>query len=94
MRFQLVQWLMIVAIGATGGRSAYPQGFSPEEAARRMTLAKGLKVTLFAGEPMVRQSIFVKCDDRGSRLDDSISAVSQSGRSQARKSGPLVANRL
>ncbi|HEX5472194.1 MAG TPA: PVC-type heme-binding CxxCH protein [Lacipirellulaceae bacterium] len=65
MRFQLVQLLMMVAIGAAGGRIAYPQGFSPEEAARRMTLAKGLKVTLFAGEPMVRQSIFVKCDDRG-----------------------------
>ena len=30
-----------------------------------MTVAKGLKATLFASEPMVRQSTFVKCDDRG-----------------------------
>ena len=65
MRFRLMQLLTIVAIGAAGGRAAFPQGFLPEEAARRMTVAKGLKVTLFAGEPTVRQSIFVKCDDRG-----------------------------
>lgn len=30
-----------------------------------MTVAKGLRSTLFASEPMVRQSTFVKCDDRG-----------------------------
>ena len=30
-----------------------------------MTLADNLQVTLFAGEPQVRQPIFVKVDDRG-----------------------------
>jgi putative membrane-bound dehydrogenase-like protein len=30
-----------------------------------MAVAKGLKSTLFASEPIVRQSTFVKCDDRG-----------------------------
>jgi putative membrane-bound dehydrogenase-like protein len=57
---------MVVAIAcvSTGG-GALSQGFSPVEAAHRMTVAKGLKATLFASEPMVRQSTFVKCDDRG-----------------------------
>jgi putative membrane-bound dehydrogenase-like protein len=41
------------------------QGYSPDEAVKHMTVADGLKVTMFASEPMVRQPIFVKCDDRG-----------------------------
>ena len=45
--------------------ASFAQGFSPNEAANRMTVGKGLKATLFASEPMVRQSTFVKCDDRG-----------------------------
>ena len=47
------------------GAAAFAEGFAPQQAARRMTVAKGLKVTLFASEPEVRQPIFVKCDDRG-----------------------------
>ena len=45
--------------------TATAQGRSLEEAAGRMTLARGLEASLFAGEPMVRQPILVKCDDRG-----------------------------
>src|SRR6266481_3119254 len=56
---------MTIAMAMSIGRAASGQGFSPEEAARRMTVARGLKATLFASEPMVRQSTFVKCDDRG-----------------------------
>ena len=41
------------------------QGHPLESAAGKMTLAKGLEARLFAGEPMVRQPILVKCDDRG-----------------------------
>lgn len=44
---------------------AVGQGFTPLEAVKRMTVADGLKVSLFAHEPDVRQAIFVKCDDRG-----------------------------
>jgi putative membrane-bound dehydrogenase-like protein len=44
---------------------ALTQGYDPAEAARRMTTADGLQVTLFASEPEVRQPNFVKCDDRG-----------------------------
>src|SRR5438105_8593488 len=65
MRTRLIQFVTLFVVGAALSRDSLAQGFSPEEAARRMTVAQGLKVTLFAGEPMVRQSTFVKCDDRG-----------------------------
>src|SRR5437773_4288411 len=57
--------LIVLVLASLEAYTALSQGFSPEEAARRMTVAKGLKATLFASEPMVRQSTFVKCDDRG-----------------------------
>jgi putative membrane-bound dehydrogenase-like protein len=51
---------------AFGGASpARPQGYPPELAAEKMRAADGLRVTLFASEPDVRQAILVKCDDRG-----------------------------
>src|SRR4051812_14421332 len=56
---------MLCLLAFAADRPAHAQGFSPEDAARRMTVAKGLKATLFASEPEVRQPIFVKCDDRG-----------------------------
>jgi putative membrane-bound dehydrogenase-like protein len=37
----------------------------PEEAARTMIVPKGFQVTLFAGEPDVRQPIALSIDDRG-----------------------------
>ena len=45
--------------------NATAQGHAPDEAVSKMTLADGLRVKLFAAEPMVRQPNFVKCDDRG-----------------------------
>lgn len=57
--------LVVCLIASLETPRALSQGFSPKEAAQRMTVAKGLKSTLFASEPMVRQSTFVKCDDRG-----------------------------
>lgn len=57
--------LLVALIAYFAARAALAQGFAPEEAARRMTVAPGLKVSLFASEPTVRQSTFVKCDDRG-----------------------------
>jgi putative membrane-bound dehydrogenase-like protein len=56
---------ILFVIAWTAASSAVAQGFSPQEAARRMTVAKDLKATIFASEPEVRQPIFVKCDDRG-----------------------------
>src|SRR3954451_23142344 len=64
MRFWILTTVVAVTCISTGG-AALSQGFSPDEATRRMTVANGLKATLLASEPMVRQSTFVKCDDRG-----------------------------
>jgi putative membrane-bound dehydrogenase-like protein len=44
---------------------ALAQGYAPEEAAKRMTVADGLEVRLFASEPMVRQPVAIEFDDRG-----------------------------
>jgi len=44
---------------------ALGQGYPPAEAASRMTVAAGLKVSLFASEPMVRQPVAIEFDDRG-----------------------------
>src|SRR5579864_1534728 len=41
------------------------QGYPPSEAAQRMTAYPGLKVRLFASEPMVRQPVAIEFDDRG-----------------------------
>jgi hypothetical protein len=41
------------------------QGFSPEEAVRRMKVADGLAVNLVASEPMIRKPVSLTFDDRG-----------------------------
>jgi putative membrane-bound dehydrogenase-like protein len=41
------------------------QGFAPAEVENHFSAVDGVKVKLFASEPLVRQAIFVKCDDRG-----------------------------
>ncbi|WP_417386660.1 PVC-type heme-binding CxxCH protein [Gimesia sp.] len=41
------------------------QGFPPEEAVRRMTVAEGFEVELAAAEPLVRQPVAIDFDDRG-----------------------------
>jgi putative membrane-bound dehydrogenase-like protein len=46
-------------------RPARAQGFPPEEAARRMAIADGLDVRLYAAEPMVRQPVAIEFDDSG-----------------------------
>ena len=56
--------LFLIACLAQGA-FALAQGFSPEEAERRITAIDGVHVKVFAAEPDIRQSIFVKCDDRG-----------------------------
>lgn len=43
----------------------YSQGYAPNEAVSHLRVAPGLRVSLFAHEPEVRQPIFVQCDDRG-----------------------------
>lgn len=41
------------------------QGFSPEEAVKRMTAADGFEVDLVGAEPLVRQPVAIDFDDRG-----------------------------
>jgi putative membrane-bound dehydrogenase-like protein len=45
--------------------TAAGQGYSPDEAPRRMTVPKGLEVSLVAAEPLVRQPVAIEFDDRG-----------------------------
>ncbi len=57
--------VIVALIFCIATSKASAQGFSPAESERRMTVQDGLASTLFASEPMVSQSTFVKCDDRG-----------------------------
>ena len=41
------------------------QGFAPEAAAGKMTIAADFDVSLFAAEPLVRQPVCIEFDDRG-----------------------------
>jgi len=45
--------------------TAFAQGYSPDEAPARMTVAEGLRVRLVASEPLVRQPVAIDFDDRG-----------------------------
>ena len=50
---------------AAASQFCHAQGYAPDKAVERMTVADGLQVKVFASEPEIRQPIFVKCDDRG-----------------------------
>ena len=54
-------WLCVAVLNAAEA----PQPLSPAEAARTMTVPKGFRVSLFAGEPDVKQPIGFCIDDRG-----------------------------
>src|SRR5438067_4574179 len=41
------------------------QGYAPDIAAGKMTVAAGFEVTLVAAEPLVRQPVAIEFDDRG-----------------------------
>src|SRR4249920_3030879 len=45
--------------------TAAGQGYAPDEAVKRMTVAEGFEVTLVAAEPAVRQPVCIEFDDRG-----------------------------
>ncbi|MBA3483895.1 MAG: c-type cytochrome [Pirellulales bacterium] len=62
-RLAIALFVMVVAVAR--GDMGLSEGLTPQNAVEKMTFAEGLKVSLFASEPEVRQPIFVKCDDRG-----------------------------
>src|SRR6185503_17198083 len=56
----------LLLLGVAGGQDpSAPAGMDPREAARTMTAPEGFRVTLFAGEPDLRQPIAFTIDDRG-----------------------------
>ena len=57
--FMSTIFLLSTALYASG------QGYSPEEAVRRMTVADGFEVDLVAAEPLIRQPVAIDFDDRG-----------------------------
>src|ERR1700730_10224648 len=59
-----VVWLAVVAWSLPCGL-AWPQGFPPDEALRRMKVADGFRVRLVACEPEIRQPVTMSFDDRG-----------------------------
>jgi putative membrane-bound dehydrogenase-like protein len=61
-RFETIL-LTLLAVHFTD--SVFAQGFSPEEALKRMTVADGFEVKLVASEPLVRQPVTMTFDERG-----------------------------
>jgi putative membrane-bound dehydrogenase-like protein len=57
-------WLTIAAGLALAG-AASAQGFTPEEAVKRMKVADGLEASLVAAEPVIRQPVTISFDERG-----------------------------
>src|SRR5437660_12575736 len=55
----------LILFSALATSSHFAQGYSVTEAPKHFSVAAGLKATLFAGEPEIRQPILVKFDDRG-----------------------------
>lgn len=58
--FAISLYSMVLAASPAAG-----QGYSPDEAPRRMKVPDGLEVTLVAAEPLVRQPVAIEFDDRG-----------------------------
>src|ERR1700685_611645 len=57
--------ILVILFSVYAVSSLYGQGYSVAEAPKHFQVADGLKATLFAGEPEIRQPILVKFDDRG-----------------------------
>lgn len=57
--------LAVLSISFSRIPEASAQGYSPDEAAARMTVADGFEVRLVASEPLVRQPVAIEFDDRG-----------------------------
>ena len=57
--------VLAVMCAASCGALVLAQGFAPSKVEGHLSAVDGVKVKAFRREPMVRQAIFVKCDDRG-----------------------------
>src|ERR1700687_5158238 len=58
-------FLLIVVPVLLAAHLAWPQGYAPDEAARRRKTPRGFRAKLVASEPLVRQPVAIEFDDRG-----------------------------
>ena len=61
----MLRLMLAVSMLLWEASTAAAQGYSPDEAVRRMTVADGFAVDLVAAEPLVRQPVAIDFDDRG-----------------------------
>jgi len=61
----LPRLLATLSIGILTASVASAQGFTPEEAAKRMKLPEGFSARCVASEPMIRQPVSISFDNRG-----------------------------
>ncbi|MEY2428973.1 MAG: hypothetical protein QOJ40_1858, partial [Verrucomicrobiota bacterium] len=57
--------LLLLCAWLAGREAASGQGFSPEEAVKRMKLPEGFEARLVASEPVIAQPVCIEFDDRG-----------------------------
>src|SRR5437867_4516847 len=65
LRFQKLDFFLLALVLAGAEPLLHAQGYSPDEAVRRMTVAAGLEAQLVAAEPMIAQPVAIEFDDRG-----------------------------
>src|SRR5215470_13826350 len=65
MHKQLCLYLLAALAACFHESFLFAQGFSPEEAVKRMQVPDGFEVDLVASEPLVRQPVTMTFDDRG-----------------------------
>src|SRR5881296_1874794 len=65
LRFQKLDFFLLALVLAGAEPLLHAQGYSPDEAVRRMTVAAGLEAQLVAAEPMIAQPVCIEFDDRG-----------------------------
>ncbi len=59
------RWEIVCLFGLFAPGHLHAQGFPPEDAVRRIQTPAGLRATLVAAEPLVRQPVAIDFDDRG-----------------------------
>src|SRR5438093_856284 len=65
LRFQKLDFFLLALVLAGAEPLLHAQGYSPDEAVRRMTVPAGLEAQLVAAEPMIAQPVAIEFDDRG-----------------------------
>ncbi len=61
----VVLWMSFATLLMVANSTTFAQGYAPDVAAQKMTVADGFQVKLVASEPLVRQPVCIEFDDRG-----------------------------